>query len=151
MLSSSPPFGVLISPVIPIASIREQLTATQWSPQFLSAVQGASAARGGGGRRLSPILWCLQQWLRLRQRPRQRELGRHKFGLTATQVSLLSRHLPLTGINIPAGLITKDIRVAFVARELPTLEFVRAMRANKALKLGKYNDFLEWNFFRQEL
>lgn len=46
MLSSSPPFGVLISPVIPIASIREQLTATQWSPQFLSAVQGASAARG---------------------------------------------------------------------------------------------------------
>lgn len=74
------------------------------------SVCGAESICGRGGR-LSRILWCLQQWLRLRQRPRQRELGRHKFGLTATQVSPLSRHLPLTGINIPAGLITKDIRV----------------------------------------
>lgn len=53
-----------------------------------------------------------RQWLASdRQNLRQQELGRHKFELTATQVSLLSRHLPLTGINIPTWLITKDIPV----------------------------------------
>lgn len=33
----------------------------------------------------------------------------HKFCLTAAQVSSLSRHLPLTRINIPPGLITQGI------------------------------------------
>lgn len=43
----------------------------------------------------------------IRQKKPRREIRRHKFSVIAAQVSPLSRHLLLTRINIPPGLITQ--------------------------------------------
>ena len=69
-------------------------------------------------------LWCCNNGSHPTGRSCDNEkLGRRKFELTVTQVSLLSRHLPPTGINILTWLITKDLSREYNRKTSPRVPY----------------------------